>query len=88
MKSVYLFLHSDEWKSYSSMNPAENDTVFRDTLKGRAFLWHTIKSEINNNSIECDNNNSDKIRAHILYGNPLDANDFIKYGIILRYHIC
>ena len=37
MKFAYLFLHSDEWKSYSSMNPAENDTIFRDTKKDVIF---------------------------------------------------
>lgn len=86
MKSVYLFLHSDEWKSYNSMNLAENNTVFRDTKKGRSLLWHTIKSEINSNSILCDS--PDKVRSLILYGNPIDANVFIYYGIILKYRIC
>ena len=74
MEILQLYEPSREWYNLSGYK------------KGRNFLWYTIKSAINDNSIVCDD--FAKIRDYILFGNPLEANEFIKYGIILKYYIC
>ena len=87
MKNTYLFLHCDVWKSYKSMNPVEIDVIFRDTKTSRIALWHTIKAAINDKEVEVDSNDLAKVRDYVINGNPVDANDFINYGVIIKYYI-
>ena len=87
MKTAYLYLHCDAWKSFSSMNPTETNNLYSDTKQGRAALLTAIEADIDDGAIEVDNANLTKVHKCIIEGNPLDANDFISYGVIIKYYI-
>ena len=85
MTTAYLYLHCDAWQSYSSMNPNETDSLYSNTKQGRAALLTAIKADIDDGTIEVDS--LAKVHKCIIEGNPLDANDFISYGVIIKYYI-
>lgn len=82
----YMFFNCDEWKSYASMNPGYNDTVYR-KREGRRALWRHIKAQVEDGSIEIDEAMMPIVRNHILNGNPCDASDYITYGTILALRV-
>ena len=85
MKTAYLYLHCDAWKSFSSMNPTETNNLYSDTKQGRAALLTAIKTDIDDGAIEVDS--LAKVHECIIEDNPLDANDFISCGVIIKYYI-
>lgn len=86
-KVAYIFFNCDEWNSDNSMNARYNNEIFRDLRNPRRDLWRKVKEEINEGRIVVDNNNLSEIRREILEGDPTKANDYMKYGYIMRMAI-
>ena len=55
--------------------------IYRDTRDSRRKLWKRIKAEVNAGRINVDN--MDKVRDAIINDSPSNANQYIKYGVIL-----
>lgn len=83
-RNAYIFFNCNEAKDSYSMNPLYEQKVYRDTKHSRRLLFNRIKEELANNTIIILKENLTKVREAIIHGSPSDANEFIKYGIILE----
>lgn len=79
--TAWIFFNCDEHKTWQSMNPSYNDTIY-DGERGRKLLWAQIEYELNNKAIIIEKNNIEDVKHAILEGDPLEANDYITYGYI------
>ena len=87
-KKAFQFYNCDELKTIATMNPYYNATIYRDLKTSRQLLWKDIKTAVLiNKSVQIDNANMELVKDMILNGNPSDANDLMKYGIIVAYEI-
>lgn len=87
-KKAFQFYNCDELKTIATMNPYYNTTIYRDLKTSRQILWKDIKTAVLvNKSVEIDSANMKLVKEMILNGNPADANDLMKYGIIIAYEI-
>jgi len=87
-KRAFQFYNCDELKTIATMNPYYNSEIFRDFKGSRQLLWKKIKNEVFvNKTVEIDNEHMATVKEMILKGNPADANDYLKYGIIVAYTI-
>jgi hypothetical protein len=83
LRNAFEFFNCDETKSANSMNPLYETCMYRDVRQSRRRLWERIKNELDKKNIEIAENDWSAVRKCVLFGNPSDANDMIKYGIIL-----
>ena len=87
-KKAFQFYNCDELKTIATMNPYYNTTIYRDLKTSRQLLWKDIKTAVLiNKSVQIDSANMELVKDMILNGNPSDANDLMKYGIIVAYEI-
>lgn len=87
-KKAFQFYNCDELKTIATMNPYYNTIIYRDLKTSRQMLWKDIKTAVLiNKAVEIDIANMDIVKDLILNGNPADANDYMKYGIIVAYEI-
>lgn len=87
-KRAFQFFNCDEIKTIASMNPYYNTKIYRDYKSSRQALWMTVKTAVLvNKQVEIDKANMAIVKDLILNGNPSDANDYMKYGIIVAYDI-
>lgn len=80
-RNAFEFFNCDAEKSHASMNPLYETNIYRDTRDSRRKLWKRIKAEVNAGRINVDN--MDKVRDAIINDLPSNANQYIKYGVIL-----
>ena len=83
LRDAFEFFNCDKDKSAVSMNPLYENCMYRDTVQSRRRLWTRIKDEIERKNIEIDSTDMKTVRKAILFGNPSEASDFMKYGVIL-----
>ena len=83
MADNYLYLHCDEWKSYTSMNPSNDDILYRNRA-GRRAMWRKIKEDYENKVIQIPSHRLEKVRFQVLQGDPCDANDYLTYAYIMH----
>lgn len=83
MKNSFLFFNCDEWNSTKSMNPVYNNILYRNRA-GRRAMWKKVKDDTANNVIKIAETDMPEVRKAILEGNPEDANNYMKYGHIVR----
>ena len=87
-KKAFQFYNCDELKTIATMNPYYNTTIYRDLKTSRQMLWKDIKTAVLvNKSVEIDIEHMEIVKNIILFGNPSDANDYLKYGVIVAYEI-
>lgn len=87
-KRAFQFYNCDELKTIATMNPYYNTTIYRDYKTSRQLLWKDIKTAVLiNKAVEIDIENMAIVKDLILNGNPSDANDYMKYGVIVSYEI-
>lgn len=87
-KKAFQFYNCDELKTIATMNPYYNTTIYRDLKTSRQMLWKDIKTAVLvNKSVEVDIEHMEIVKNIILFGNPSDANDYLKYGVIVAYEI-
>ena len=79
---MWMFFNCDENVSWGSMNPLYNSTVYRKRT-GRRALWKKIKDEVAAGNIIISEDKMSDVRQAIIGGDPLVANEFMKYGFIV-----
>lgn len=79
---MWMFFNCDENVSWGSMNPLYNSTVYRKRT-GRRALWRKIKNEVAAGNVIIAEEKISKVRDAIIGGDPLVANEFMKYGFIV-----
>ncbi len=82
---VFVFFNCDAEKSESSMNIFYNNVAYKDTLTSRRRLLNKIKAEKDAGRVQIAEENLAKIEELILNGNPPDASEFIKYGVVRAF---
>ena len=83
LRNAFEFFNCDQDKNAVSMNPLYENCMYRDTVQSRRRLWARIKDEIERKNIEIDFNDMTVVRKAILFGNPSEASNFMKFGVIL-----
>ena len=78
----WMFFNCDEWGTWASMNPLYNCYVYRKRT-GRRALWKEIKKQVVEEKIEINEKDMPKVRNEILFGNPINATDYMTYGVIV-----
>ena len=79
---MWMFFNCDENVSWGSMNPLYNSTVYRKRT-GRRALWRKIKNEVAAGNVIIAEEKMGEVRDAIIGGDPLVANEFMKYGFIV-----
>ena len=79
---MWMFFNCDENVSWGSMNPLYNSTVYRKRT-GRRALWRKIKNEVAAGNVIIAEEKIGEVRDAIIGGDPLVANEFMKYGFIV-----
>ena len=79
---MWMFFNCDENVSWGSMNPLYNSTVYRKRA-GRRALWKKIKDEVAAGNVIISEDKMSDVRQAIIGGDPLVANEFMKYGFIV-----
>ena len=79
---MWMFFNCDENVSWGSMNPLYNSTVYRKRT-GRRALWKKIKDEVAAGNVIISEDKMSDVRQAIIGGDPLVANEFMKYGFIV-----
>ena len=79
---MWMFFNCDEHVSWGSMNPLYNSTVYRKRA-GRRALWKKIKDEVAAGNVIISEDKMSDVRQAIIGGDPLVANEFMKYGFIV-----
>lgn len=79
---MWMFFNCDENVSWGSMNPLYNSTVYRKRT-GRRALWRKIKNEVAVGNVIIAEEKMSEVRDAIIGGDPLVANEFMKYGFIV-----
>ena len=79
---MWMFFNCDENVSWGSMNPLYNSTVYRKRT-GRRALWSKIKNEVAAGNVIIAEEKMGEVRDAIIGGDPLVANEFMKYGFIV-----
>lgn len=79
---MWMFFNCDENVSWSSMNPLYNSIVYRKRT-GRRALWRKIKDEVAAGNVIIAEEKMSDVRNAIIGGDPLVANEFMKYGFIV-----
>ena len=79
----YMFFNCDEHASSASMNPICNCIVYRKKA-GKRALWKEIKQQLAEEQIEIGKKDLPNVRNEILFGNPVNANNYIIYGCIIE----
>ena len=79
---MWMFFNCDEDVNWSSMNPFYNSTVYRKRT-GRRALWRKIKDEVAAGNIIIAEEKMNDVRQAIIGGDPLVANECMKYGFII-----
>ena len=75
---MWMFFNCDENVSWGSMNPLYNSTVYRKRT-GRRALWRKIKNEVAAGNVIIAEEKMGEVRDSIIGGDPLVANEFMKY---------
>ena len=78
----WMFFNCDEWTTWASMNPLYNCYVYRKRA-GRRALWRKIKKQVKEENILIDTKDMLKVRNEILFGNAINATDYMTYGAII-----
>lgn len=82
--AIWMFFNCDKEMSTTSMNPLYNTEVYRKKRNGRRALWKKIKSEIADEKIIVNKDDMHDIREAIINGDPVDANEYMTYGLIVE----
>ena len=82
--AIWMFFNCDKEMSTASMNPLYNTEVYRKKRHGRRALWKKIKSEIADEKIIVNKDDMHDIREAIINGDPVDANEYMTYGLIVE----
>lgn len=82
--AIWMFFNCDKEMSAASMNPLYNTEVYRKKRNGRRALWKKIKSEIADKKIIVNKDDMHDIREAIINGDPVDANEYMTYGLIVE----
>ena len=82
--AIWMFFNCDKEMSTESMTPLYNTEVYRKKRNGRRALWKKIKSEIADEKIIVNKDDMHDIREAIINGDPVDANEYMTYGLIVE----
>ena len=85
-RNGYEFFNCNENRDSFSMNPLYETKMYRNTRHSRRLLWYRIKEELKKKTIVIAKENLTNVRKAIMNmaGSPVDANQYIKFGIILE----
>lgn len=78
----WMFFNCDSYTTWASMNPLYNCYVYRKRA-GRRALWREIKKQVREENILIDTNDMLKVRNEILFGDPVNATNYMTYGAII-----
>ena len=81
-KKAYIFFNCDEEKNDHTKNIFYNHEVFCETQKSLKALWTKVQMEVAAGRIAIDEANLDKVRTSILDGDPTEASQYIRCGVI------
>ena len=79
MKKIYIYLHCDLQKTYTSMETP--DEYYPDTQEGRAKLIEAIDNDVAGGYVEPTKDMA-LIRQEIRHGQPETVSDFLDYAYI------
>ena len=77
---VFVFFNCDESKSEASMNIFYNSAVYKDNKTSRKLLLKKIQEEVNLKRIEVVD--MAKVEDLVNNGDPVEAGNLIKFGVI------
>ena len=84
-KKAFVFFNCDGEKTPGSMNIAYNNDVYQDTKKARKELWDKILSEKNN--VQLNDANLAAAEKAVLEGDPIQASQYLPFGVIVGVNI-